>query len=185
MRCGKTALLTQVSNNLLSSQLPFDFVIWVVASQDPNSERIQGDIGKEIGFLEDRWKGKSFQEKAREVSSVLSQKKFVLLVDDLWKPVELAEVGVPSRENGSKLEKVGEDTLNIHPEIPELAETSARMCNGLPLALITGGRAMAFKKTLSEWHHSIKALSRATEEFFTHSLSGLVLLKFRLRLSSK
>ncbi|KAJ6757016.1 DISEASE RESISTANCE PROTEIN RFL1-RELATED [Salix koriyanagi] len=149
---GKTALLTQVSNNLLSSQLQFDFVISVVASQDPDSERIQGDIGKEIGFLEDRWKGKSFQQKARELSSVLSQKKFVLLLDDLWKPVDLAEVGVPSRENGSKLvfttrseelcnsmgaeekirvgglawdkawklfqEKVGEDTLNIHPEIP-------------------------------------------------------------------
>ncbi|KAJ6974149.1 disease resistance protein [Populus alba x Populus x berolinensis] len=209
---GKTALLTQVSNSLLSSQLPFDFVIWVLASQDPNSERIQGDIGKEIGFLEDRWKGKSFQEKAREVSSVLSQKKFVLLVDDLWKPVDLAEVGVPSRENGSKLvfttsseelcnsmgaeekirvgglawekawklfqEKVGEDTLNIHPEIPKLAETIAKMCNGLPLALITVGRAMAFRKTLSEWHHSIEALSRATAEFSRTPYRDFVLLKF-------
>jgi disease resistance protein RPS2 len=209
---GKTALLTQVSNNLLSSQLPFDFVIWVVASQDPDSERIQGDIGKEIGFLEDRWKGKSFQEKAREVSSVLSQKKFVLLVDDLWKPVDLAEVGVPSRENGSKLvfttsseelcnsmgaeekirvgglawekawklfqEKVGEDTLNIHPDIPELAETIAKMCNGLPLALITVGRAMAFRKTLLEWRHSIEALSRATAEFSRTPYRDFVLLKF-------
>ncbi|KAJ6694438.1 hypothetical protein OIU85_005150 [Salix viminalis] len=209
---GKTALLTQVSNNLLSSQLQFDFVIWVVASQDPDSERIQGDIGKEIGFLEDRWKGKSFQQKAREVSSVLSQKKFVLLLDDLWKPVDLAEVGVPSRENGSKLvfttrseelcnsmgaeekirvgglardkawklfqEKVGEDTLNIHPEIPRLAETIAKMCNGLPLALITVGRAMAFRKTLSEWHHSIEALSRATAEFPSTPHQDFVLVKF-------
>ncbi|XP_011023800.1 PREDICTED: probable disease resistance protein At5g63020 [Populus euphratica] len=209
---GKTALLIQVSNNLLSSHLPFDFVIWVVASQDPDSERIQGDIGKEIGFLEDRWKGKSFQEKAREVFSVLSQKKFVLLVDDLRKPVDLAEVGVPSRENGSKLvfttsseelcnsmgaeekirvgglawekawklfqEKVGEDTLNIHPKIPELAETIAKMCNGLPLALITVGRAMAFRKTLLEWHHSIEALSRATAEFSRTPYRDFVLLKF-------
>ncbi|KAJ6380398.1 hypothetical protein OIU76_016959 [Salix suchowensis] len=209
---GKTALLTQVSNNLLSSQLQFDFVIWVVASQDPDSERIQGDIGKEIGFLEDRWKGKSFQQKAREVSSVLSQKKFVLLLDDLCKPVDLAEVGVPSRENGSKLvfttsseelcnsmgaeekirvgglawdkawklfqEKVGEDTLNIHPEIPKQAETIAKMCNGLPLALITVGRAMAFRKTLSEWRHSIEALSRATAEFPSTPHQDFVLVKF-------
>ncbi|KAF9669841.1 hypothetical protein SADUNF_Sadunf13G0006400 [Salix dunnii] len=209
---GKTALLTQVSNNLLSSQPQFDFVIWVAASQDPDSERIQGDIGKEIGFLEDRWKGKSFQQKAREVSSVLSQKKFVLLLDDLWKPVELAEVGVPSRENGSKLvfttcseelcnsmgaeekilvgglswdkawklfqEKVGEDTLDIHPEIPRLAETIAKMCKGLPLALIIVGRAMAFRKTLSEWHDSIKALSRATAEFPFTPYHDFVLVKF-------
>ncbi|CAK7340517.1 unnamed protein product [Dovyalis caffra] len=209
---GKTALLTQVGNSLLNSRLQFDFVIWVVASQDPDGERIQGDIGKEIGFLEDRWKGKSFQEKAVEVSDVLSQKKFVLLLDDLWKPVDLAEVGVPSRENGSKLvfstrseelcnamgaeekirvggltwekawklfqEKVGEDTLNIHPDIPKLAETIAKMCNGLPLAIITVGRAMAFRKTLPEWHRSIEALSKATAEFSGTSHQDLALLKF-------
>ncbi|KAJ6359622.1 hypothetical protein OIU77_003766 [Salix suchowensis] len=175
-----------------------------------------GGVGKTAlltqDFLKIDGRVKVFQQKARELSSVLSQKKFVLLLDDLWKPVDLAEVGVPSRENGSKLvfttsseelcnsmgaeekirvgglawdkawklfqEKVGEDTLNIHPEIPRLAETIAKMCNGLPLALITVGRAMAFRKTLSEWRHSIEALSRATAEFPSTPHQDFVLVKF-------
>ena len=41
--------------------------------------------------------------------------------------------------------KVGETTLNSHPIIPQLAEIDAKECKGLPLALITIGRAMAGK----------------------------------------
>ncbi|XP_034680460.1 disease resistance protein SUMM2-like [Vitis riparia] len=40
------------------------------------------------------------------------------------------------------LEKVGENTLNSHPDIPQLSEKVAERCKGLPLALITVGRAM-------------------------------------------
>ncbi|KAL6334969.1 hypothetical protein AAG906_023774 [Vitis piasezkii] len=39
--------------------------------------------------------------------------------------------------------KVGESTLCSHPDIPKLAEIAAKECKGLPLALITIGRAMA------------------------------------------
>ncbi|GMN20037.1 hypothetical protein TIFTF001_047032, partial [Ficus carica] len=42
-------------------------------------------------------------------------------------------------------EKVGEEALNAHPDIPSLAEIVAKECGGLPLALITIGRAMACK----------------------------------------
>lgn len=38
-------------------------------------------------------------------------------------------------------EKVGRDILDSHPNIPELAETVAKECGGLPLALITVGRS--------------------------------------------
>ena len=47
--------------------------------------------------------------------------------------------------------KVGESTLCSHPDIPKLAEIAAKECKGLPLALITIGRAMAGKSTLQEW----------------------------------
>ncbi|KAH9782032.1 hypothetical protein KPL71_008717 [Citrus sinensis] len=36
-------------------------------------------------------------------------------------------------------EKVGRDILDSHPNIPELVETVAKECGGLPLALITVG----------------------------------------------
>ncbi|KAG5135020.1 hypothetical protein JHK82_026208 [Glycine max] len=42
-------------------------------------------------------------------------------------------------------EKVGEETLNSHPEIFHLAQIMAKGCEGLPLALITVGRPMARK----------------------------------------
>ncbi|XP_031265164.1 probable disease resistance protein At5g63020 [Pistacia vera] len=61
--------------------------------------------------------------------------------------------------------KVGEDTLNNHPDILELARIVAKECGGLPLALITIGRAMAFKKTPGEWSHVIQVLQRSASEF--------------------
>ncbi|KAJ4718436.1 NBS-LRR type disease resistance protein [Melia azedarach] len=54
--------------------------------------------------------------------------------------------------------KVGEDTLNCHPDILELAKTVAKECDGLPLALKTIGRAMACKKTPQEWSYAIQML---------------------------
>ncbi|XP_021829656.1 probable disease resistance protein At5g63020 [Prunus avium] len=62
-------------------------------------------------------------------------------------------------------EKVGEETLYIHPDIPKLAEIVAKECDGLPLALITIGRAMACKKTPQEWNHAIQVLKRSASEF--------------------
>ncbi|RXH67318.1 hypothetical protein DVH24_027438 [Malus domestica] len=61
-------------------------------------------------------------------------------------------------------EKVGDGTLYIHPDIPTLAEVVAKVCDGLPLALITVGRAMAGKKTPREWSHGIQVLKRSASE---------------------
>ncbi|GAY60087.1 hypothetical protein CUMW_199380, partial [Citrus unshiu] len=70
--------------------------------------------------------------------------------DDAWKLFE---------------EKVGRDTLDTHPDIPELAEAVARECGGLPLALITVGRAMASRKTPREWEHAIEVLRCSASQF--------------------
>ncbi|KAJ0007725.1 hypothetical protein Pint_30049 [Pistacia integerrima] len=59
--------------------------------------------------------------------------------------------------------KVGEDTLNNHPDILELARIVAKECGGLPLALITIGKAMAFKKTPGEWSYAIQMNMRELE----------------------
>ncbi|KAK2651490.1 hypothetical protein Ddye_011346 [Dipteronia dyeriana] len=61
--------------------------------------------------------------------------------------------------------KVGADALASHPDIPELAKIAAKECGGLPLALITIGRAMACKKTPAEWKYAIQVLGRAAYEF--------------------
>ena len=42
--------------------------------------------------------------------------------------------------------KVGENTLNSDPRILKLAEDMAAECKGLPLALVSVGRAMASRE---------------------------------------
>ncbi|KAJ6965281.1 disease resistance protein [Populus alba x Populus x berolinensis] len=62
--------------------------------------------------------------------------------------------------------KVGEQTLCGHPDIHKLARDVASECGGLPLALITIGRAMACKKTPQEWRHAIEVFSGMGDEVF-------------------
>ncbi|KAK8992868.1 hypothetical protein V6N11_048936 [Hibiscus sabdariffa] len=57
-------------------------------------------------------------------------------------------------------EKVGDETLN-HPEIRELAKQVAKQCGGLPIALITIGRAMSCKNKPEDWEYAIKMLHRS------------------------
>ncbi|XP_034695663.1 probable disease resistance protein At4g14610 [Vitis riparia] len=60
---------------------------------------------------------------------------------------------------------VGKDALNSNPEIPELAEMVAKECCGLPLAIITIGRAMASKVTPQDWKHAIRVLQTRASNF--------------------
>ena len=66
------------------------------------------------------------------------------------------------------LKKVGEDTLSSHPDIPNLAEMMAERCKGLPLALVTVGRAMANRITPQEWEQAIQELEK-----FPSEISGM------------
>ncbi|XP_052300763.1 probable disease resistance protein At5g63020 isoform X10 [Citrus sinensis] len=211
---GKTTLLTRINNKFLESQNNFDCVIWVVVSKDLRLEKIQEDIGKKIGLSDDSWKNKSFEEKAVDILPRLGEKRFVLLLDDLWERVDLTEVGVPlpsAQNTTSKVvfttrsigvcgsmrarpvkvaclsekqawelfrENVGEETLESDHEIVELAQTVAKECGGLPLALITIGRAMAFKKTAEEWSHAIDVLRTSASEFAGLGEKVYRLLKF-------
>ncbi|GMJ14262.1 RPS5-like 1 [Hibiscus trionum] len=195
---GKTTLLTQINNKFSTIPQGFGVVIWVTVSKDYNVEKIQDTIGGKIGFSDESWKNKSVEQKAEDIYGVLRNKKFVLLLDDLWKRIDLIEVGIPkpSQENESKLifttrslkvcgemeavkkievnclepeeawklfrEKVGDEALNSHPDIPKLAKQVAEECDGLPLALITIGRAMACVTTPGEWNYAIEKLKQST-----------------------
>ncbi|WJZ94671.1 hypothetical protein VitviT2T_013510 [Vitis vinifera] len=64
--------------------------------------------------------------------------------------------------------KVGEETLKSNPHIPRLAKIVAEECNGLPLALITLGRALAGEKDPSNWDKVIQDLGK-----FPAEISGM------------
>ncbi|TYJ31487.1 hypothetical protein E1A91_A06G202000v1 [Gossypium mustelinum] len=192
---GKTTLLTKLKNMFSTPPNDFKVVIWVGVSEYYDVGKIQNRIGENIGFPRS-WENKSVEQKARDIYGILSNKRFVVLLDDLWEKVDLNEVGIPepSQENGSKLffttrslrlcvnmgaqkrftmnplawekawelfqDKVGDEALNSHPDIPDLAKDVVKRCGGLPLALITIGRAMACKTTLGEWNYAIEMLKR-------------------------
>ncbi|XP_073002834.1 LOW QUALITY PROTEIN: disease resistance protein RPS5-like [Typha latifolia] len=59
------------------------------------------------------------------------------------------------------LEKVGEETISSHPRISSLAKDVVKELRGLPLALITTGRAMYEKKDPREWEHAIDLLKKS------------------------
>lgn len=198
---GKTTLLKQLNNKLCQERHDFDIVIWVVVSKDLNLEKVQEDIGKKIDMFSESWKNKSPVEKSCAIFKILSNKKFVLLLDDMWEPVDLTKVGVPipNSTNASKVVfttrykevcgkmeahkklrvecltaddawmlfkvKVGEDTIDSHPEIPKHAQLVAKECGGLPLAIITIGRAMSCKNKLEEWKHAVNVLKKSSSKF--------------------
>ncbi|XP_021646775.2 probable disease resistance protein At5g63020 [Hevea brasiliensis] len=102
---GKTTLLTQINNMFATTPNNFDLVIWAVVSKDLKPEKIQEQIWKNIGFFDEKWERKSLREKGDDIFHVLSRKKFVLLLDDIWQRVDLGEIGValPTRQNKSKI----------------------------------------------------------------------------------
>ncbi|KAK3200179.1 hypothetical protein Dsin_023594 [Dipteronia sinensis] len=200
---GKTTLLKQINKKLdLEMKNDFDVVIWVVVSRDLQLDKIHQQIGEKIGLFDNKvWKHKNFEEKSSDIFKILKEKKFVLLMDDLWERVDLTKVGVPlpSPENSSKIvfttrslqicslmeadkqfkvkclgyieawklfkALVGDETLQSHPEVFELAIGVCRECCGLPLALVSIGRAMVSKKTPQEWSDVFKVLRRSTTSY--------------------
>ncbi|KAI9161388.1 hypothetical protein LWI28_016865 [Acer negundo] len=210
---GKTTLLTQINNKFLSLTNNY-VVIWVQVSKDLRLEKIQETIAKKIGLSTNEWKSKPFEEKATDIFRILSRKKFVLLLDDIWERVNLINIGIPppSQEIDFKVvfttrsievsnhmgthkkvevellthaeawllfqKKVGEETLTGNPDIRILAEIVARECGGLPLALITIGRAMAGNNQPEEWRYAISILRMSAHEFPGMENDVYCLLKF-------
>ncbi|KAI3919113.1 hypothetical protein MKW98_016666, partial [Papaver atlanticum] len=197
---GKTTLLKKVNNEFGKRNHCFDVVIWVVVSKDLNLENIQRQIGKSLGMS---WPDETAKdEKANDIFKVLKNKKFVLLLDDIWQRVDLEAIGIPNLGNNktnSKVvfttrsllvsgmmeagetikveclqwdkawslfqEKVGQQSLNCHPNVPELAKKVAEECLGLPLSLVTIGRTMASKRSLQEWQHALCVLQKSASKF--------------------
>ncbi|XP_058089404.1 disease resistance protein RFL1-like [Magnolia sinica] len=91
---GKTTLLNDINNRFLKRNDDFYVVIWVVVSKELNVGKIQMDIGKRLGLS---WQenGSNNQTRAHDIRKILSNKKFMLLLDDIWESLDLEMVGIP------------------------------------------------------------------------------------------
>ncbi|GMN64791.1 hypothetical protein TIFTF001_033877 [Ficus carica] len=199
---GMESLFEMVWGDLNDENVEILGFVWngrVVVSKDSQIQNIQNDIGERIGYFDEARKNKSLDQKAGDIFSFFSRRRFVLLLDDMWEMVDFTKVGVPlpDRQTGTKIvfttrskyvcflmeanrkvqvkcwekswelfrEKVGEDALNVHPEITSFAKNVAKECGGLPLALITIGRSMACKRKPHEWNYAIRVLKNSASKF--------------------
>ncbi|KAF2619746.1 hypothetical protein F2Q68_00040692 [Brassica cretica] len=103
---GKTTLLEQINNKFIEHPVDgVEIVIFVVVSSELRVEMIQDAIAEKLGFLREDWKQKEKSQKVTDLYARMKTMKFVLLLDDIWKEVDLKEIGVPfpARENGCKV----------------------------------------------------------------------------------
>ncbi|KAH7665968.1 P-loop containing nucleoside triphosphate hydrolase protein [Dioscorea alata] len=87
---GKTTLLNEINNSLLGgdTNLGFKYVISLVVSKEPQFMKLQNEISKRLGLPSDSGKSDIFE--------FLKNKDFLLLLDDIWKIVDLPEaLGIP------------------------------------------------------------------------------------------
>ncbi|XVF78097.1 hypothetical protein PTKIN_Ptkin14bG0101400 [Pterospermum kingtungense] len=98
---GKTTIMKHINNQLLKETDRFDKVIWVTVSKELNVVKLQEDIARALGhFLPE-----NELERATELMNILKTKRYVLILDDIWKRLSLMDVGIPepTLNNGSKL----------------------------------------------------------------------------------
>ncbi|KAH7665894.1 P-loop containing nucleoside triphosphate hydrolase protein [Dioscorea alata] len=86
---GKTTLLNEINNSLLGGDINigFKYVISLVVSKEPQFKKLQNEISKRLGLPFDSGKSDIFE---------FLKKNFLLLLDDIWKRVDLSEdLGIP------------------------------------------------------------------------------------------
>ncbi|KAF3438300.1 hypothetical protein FNV43_RR21062 [Rhamnella rubrinervis] len=97
---GKTTLITHIHDQLLGHRS--SSVAWVTVSQNCGALKLQDKLAKVLGL--GSLNEEDERKRAAVLASVLRKKKnFVLILDDIWDPIKLDEVGIPANETGCKL----------------------------------------------------------------------------------
>ncbi|KAI7997427.1 Disease resistance protein [Camellia lanceoleosa] len=193
---GKTTMVNEVAKKVEEKQM-FDVIVMVVVSQNPNLITIQGQIAK-ILDLQD-FGGNNLPTGAGKIrSKILSFERVLVILDDVWKRLELNDIGIPFGDNHkgckivmtSRSEDVcnGMDTQknfkvgvldegeawNLFKEMAEISAEGtshptglqltqmavAKECGGLPIAIVTVGRALRYKNKYS-WDSALEQLQKA------------------------
>lgn len=97
---GKTTLVRTLNNELLkkAATQQFALVAWVTVSKDFDLKKIQMAIAMRMGItftIEEREDiGKAIHNRLAKLRS------FLLILDDVWKPIDLDSLGIPSASEG-------------------------------------------------------------------------------------
>ncbi|CAA6674074.1 unnamed protein product [Spirodela intermedia] len=188
---GKTTLLKAMDDELLGDDSSrFDLVIWVIVSKELDVLKVQEDIGVRLGYC------RPGEARGTTLLSALSQRRFLLLLDDLWEKLDLGAVGVPdSLRNGSKivfttrsLKVCNEMDAQQRVKVPLLNQASSwkLFCQRLgrgedqwdpSMKSLASAAGMADATTRGEWEEALKSLKGIPAELGDMK-EVLTLLKF-------
>ncbi|WRX28348.1 NB-ARC - like 10 [Theobroma cacao] len=87
---GKTTIMKHINNQLLKDN-GFDQVIWVTVSKELNIFKLQEDIANSLKQALPT----TVLQRAAKLKDILEGKRYVLILDDVWRRFPLLEVGIP------------------------------------------------------------------------------------------
>ncbi|GMN63991.1 hypothetical protein TIFTF001_033061 [Ficus carica] len=112
---GKTTMVKQVAEKGVTEGL-FNVVVMVTISQAVNLRRIQSQIAEGLG-LKSLGADSTVERRATKVRDrIVREKKVLIILDDLWKKLDLNRVGIPY---GSELEN-GESKILITTRLQQV-----------------------------------------------------------------
>ncbi|XP_039120315.1 probable disease resistance protein At1g61300 isoform X2 [Dioscorea cayenensis subsp. rotundata] len=84
---GKTTLLRKIQSLLDNANMAFDHVLFIVASQNIQLEKLREEIAKKLQLPSSAG--------TEDIFNVLKINNFVLLLDDIWEEIDLNDLGIP------------------------------------------------------------------------------------------
>ncbi|KAG8637046.1 hypothetical protein MANES_15G072800v8 [Manihot esculenta] len=189
---GKTTLVKEVGKQVNQLKL-FDEVLMVVISQAQDLIQIQDRMADKL-YLDIREKSKEGRA-SRIWKSLKNKKKILIILDDIWRYLDLKEIGIPLGDDHkgckvlltTRLQHVC-ISMDCQREIPlhhltedeawalfkknagvcddsssvlnNMAVEVARECKGLPIAIVTMGRALR-GKNLEGWEAASQKLKKS------------------------
>ncbi|KAL7169345.1 hypothetical protein ACSBR2_034400 [Camellia fascicularis] len=193
---GKTTMVKEVAKKAEEKKM-FNTTVMVVVSQNPNLINIQGEIAKILDLK--NFGGNNLPTGAGEIrSKILSSGRVLVILDDVWKRLELNDIGIPFGDNhkGCKIVmtsrsedvcnsmdtqknfKVGvlhegeawnlfkemagipKDDTSHKIDFKSIQKAVAKECGGLPIAIVTVGRALKGKGKPS-WDSALEQLRKS------------------------
>ncbi|CAN4118668.1 unnamed protein product [Withania somnifera] len=177
---GKTTMVKTIAKRVRGEKM-FDEVVMAVVSQQPDLRKIQGEISELLGL---KLEEESLSARASRLRTrLMNVKKILVILDDVWSRLDLEEIGIPygTSHEGCKImltsrvrdvfEVLNEEEAWVlfrgqagncieAPDLRPVARDVANECKGLPIALVTVGRALQNKhKPL--WEDALLQLRRA------------------------
>ncbi|XP_058092066.1 probable disease resistance protein At5g63020 isoform X2 [Magnolia sinica] len=189
---GKTTLMKAINNRLVGTQ-DFDIVLWVTVSKEFNTEKIQKEIGYQLNLvfhdseqkrdklfaalknmkymliLDDLWCYFNLEEagiplpNGQNRCKIVITTRFIQVVNAMEADKHIGVKTLTSEESWNLFCDKAGDVARL-PGIKSLAEEVTKECGGLPLAIITVGRAMRRKDKKELWLDAVRSLRGSAPE---------------------